>query len=80
MSSATTYLPSINTYHRMKYGPPHIMRDPIFPSSANPWERVQLLGAPHNLQFLETPGAKAIVLSKALTTLTQDSVRCRTDK
>lgn len=56
------------------------MIDPIFPSSANPWERVQLLGAPHNLQFLETPGAKAIVLSKALTTLTQDSVRCRTDK
>lgn len=46
------------------------MRDPIFPSSANPWERVQLLGAPHNLQFLETHGAKAIVL----TTLTQDSL------
>lgn len=70
---ATTYLPSIFSYHKIKYGPLQIMKDSNFQSSANPWERVQLLGAPHNLQFLETPGAKAVVFSKALTTLTQDS-------
>lgn len=58
----------------MKYGLLQIMKDPTFPSSVNPWERVQLLVAPHNLQFLETPGVKAIVFSKALTTLTQDSL------